>query len=52
MHNTRNKIAVVSIFGKTKTGKSDLLNRLLKVEDAFEVRKKPASASNLQKLMG
>ena len=34
---TSNKIAVVSIFGTAKSGKSFLLNQLLKVKGAFDV---------------
>ena len=36
---TSNKVAVVSIFGEAGTGKSFLLNQLLKVPQAFEVQK-------------
>ena len=39
LHQASNKISVVSIFGETKTGKSALLNHLLKAPDAFKVSK-------------
>ena len=47
LNRSSNKIAVVSIFGETKTGKSALLNQLLKAPDAFKVSK----ASKLQSLI-
>ena len=45
---TSNKVAVVSIFGECGTGKSSLLNQLLKIPDAFEVSK-PTALSRLIK---
>ena len=39
LHRASNKIAVVSIFGETKSGKSALLNQLLGAPDAFKVKK-------------
>ena len=44
---TSNKVAVVSIFGESNSGKSFLLNQLLKVPDAFEVVNKPTALSRL-----
>lgn len=43
-----NKVAVVSIFGECNSGKSYLLNQLLKVPNAFEVDK---PATNLKRLI-
>ena len=39
-----NKVAVVSIFGEFNSGKSFLLNQLLKVPNAFDVHKPKVSA--------
>ena len=44
---TSNKVAVVSIFGECNSGKSFLLNQLLKVPNAFETNK----LTTLKKLM-
>ena len=41
---TSNKVAVVSIFGECNTGKSFLLNQLLKVPNAFEVNRPKKTA--------